>query len=157
MAMRVMPSPRCSFNVNGALSLVPATWKPDGALVCGFAGAGVTSCGAGAAGAGRVTAGVAGLRLAGVLGRGVVASVWVLVLAFVLAFVLALVLAFVLVFDRAVDFDERLTLRRDVPACDLVLAALAFFADFLFVLAIICASGSVSNHSQQNHVPRKGG
>ncbi|WP_298240441.1 hypothetical protein [uncultured Bradyrhizobium sp.] len=35
-----MPSPRCSFNENGALALVPTTWNPDGAPGDGFEGAG---------------------------------------------------------------------------------------------------------------------
>src|SRR5262249_6491888 len=73
MAMSVMPSPRCSFNVNGALSLVPSTWKPEGALVCGFEGAGVTGRGTDTAGLSGVVAGVFGLLLAGVLDLGNVA------------------------------------------------------------------------------------
>src|SRR5580692_6048738 len=70
MARSVMPSPRCSFNVNGALPLVPSTWKPEGALACGFEAAGVAGRGTEAASLGGVVAGVLGFALAGVLELG---------------------------------------------------------------------------------------
>ena len=55
-----MPSPRCSFNVNGALPLVPSTWKPEGALACGFEAAGIAGRGTETAGLGGVVAGALG-------------------------------------------------------------------------------------------------
>jgi hypothetical protein len=68
MAMSVMPSPRCSFNVNDALSLVPTTSKPEAAFVCGFEGGGVTGRGTGTDGFGGVTAGVVADVVADVVG-----------------------------------------------------------------------------------------
>src|SRR5262245_43524119 len=131
MAMRVMPSPRCSFNVNGALSFVPSTWKPDGALVCGFKGAGVAGRGTDTAGLDGVAAGVFGLLLADVLDLGTV-EVFGLVL--------------VAGFDLTVGCDRDWALRLTVPALDLVFdlllvfaAALAFGADFVFFLATMRA------------------
>src|SRR6476661_7436274 len=125
MAMSVMPSPRCSFNVNGALSFVPSTWKPEGALVCGFEGAGVTGRGTDTAGLGGVVADVLGLLLAGVLDLGLV---------------------FVASLELALGCDGDLALRLTVPALDLVFAlllvfaaALAFGTDFVFFLATIRA------------------
>src|SRR5262249_60614319 len=72
MAMSVMPSPRCSFNVNGALLFVPSTWNPEGALVCGVEGVGVTGRGTDTGGLGGVVAGAFGLLLAGGMGVGLV-------------------------------------------------------------------------------------
>src|SRR5262249_61373850 len=72
MARRVMPSPRCSFNGNGALLFVPSTWKPEGALVCGFEGVGVTGRGTDTGGLGGVVAGGFGLLLGGVLELGLI-------------------------------------------------------------------------------------
>src|SRR6516164_8244923 len=126
MAMSVMPSPRCSFNVNGALSFVPSTWKPEGALVCGFEEAAVTGRGTDTAGVGGVVSAVFGLLWAGVLALGTVA-------------VLGLVLVAGL--DLALGCDGDLTFRLTIPAVDLVFAlllvfaaALAFGTDFVFFL-----------------------
>src|SRR5258708_1937479 len=135
MATSVMPSPRCSFNVNGALPFVPSTWKPEGALACGFVGAGVAGRGTETAGLGGVVAGALGLLLASVLDLGRVA-VFGLVLAAGLDLVAGLDLAF-----RDGDL-----VRLTVPALDLVFAlllvlaaALAFADFFVFFLATMRA------------------
>jgi hypothetical protein len=129
--MSVMPSPRCSFNVNGALSFEPSTWKPEGALVCGFEGAGVTGRGTDTAGLGGVVAGDLGLLLAGLLDLGMVAVFGLILVAGL---------------DLASDCDGDLALRLIVPALDLVFAlllvfaaALAFGPDFVFFLATMRA------------------
>ncbi|MGO9108206.1 MAG: hypothetical protein ACLP9L_03140 [Thermoguttaceae bacterium] len=139
-----MPSPRCSFNVNGALSFVPSTWKPEGALVCGFEGAGVTGRRTDTAGLGDVVAGVLGLLLAGVLDLGKVA-------VFGLVFVAGL--------DPALGCDGALALLLTVPALDLVAlllvfaAALAFGTVFVFSLAAMRAPASAPNDSQPCRMP----
>src|SRR5271170_1755784 len=107
MAMSVMPSPRCSFNVNGALSFVPSTWKPEGALVCGFEGAGVTGRRTDTAGLGGVVAGVflvvvAGLDLA--LGCGGDLALRLTVPPLDLVFALLLDFAAALAFGTVFDF-----------------------------------------------------
>src|SRR5260370_5303763 len=129
MATSVMTSPRCSFNVNGALPFVPSTWKPEGALACGFEGAGVAGRGAETAGLGGVVAGALGLLLASVLDLGRVA-VFGLVLAAGLDLVAGLDLA----------FPDGGLVRLTVPALDLVFPLLFLFspplpfADFLSFL-----------------------
>ncbi len=147
MATSVMPSPRCSFNVNGALPFVPSTWKPEGALACGFVGAGVAGRGTETAGLGGVVAGALGLLLASVLDLGRVA-VFGLVLAAGLDLVAGLDLAF-----RDGDL-----VRLTVPALDLVFAlllvlaaALAFADFFVFFLATMRAP-SAPNYSQPSRV-----
>src|SRR5665213_2925676 len=87
MATSVMPSPRCSFNVNSALALVPSTWKPDAAPAGGFEVAGVAGRATGTAGVDGVVTGALGLRLA--LGR---IAVFRLVFAAGLGFAAGLVL-----------------------------------------------------------------
>jgi len=116
--MSVMPSPRCSFNVNGALLFVPSTWNPEGALVCGFEGVGVTGRGTDTGGLGGVVAGAFGLLLAGVVDPGRLAT-------------FGLILAAGL--DRAFRDGDLLLVRLTVPAL-FAPAALAF-ADFVFFLA----------------------
>jgi hypothetical protein len=144
MAMSVMPSPRCSFNVKGALSFVPSTWKPEGALVCGFGGAGVTDRRTDAAGLGNVVVGVLGVLLAGVLDLGMVA-------------VFGLVLVAGL--DPALGSDGDLALRPTFPVPDLVAlllvfdAALDFGAVFVFFLATMRAPASAPYDSQPCRMP----
>src|SRR5690242_8027965 len=96
MPISVMPSPRCSFNVNSALLFVPTTSKPEDVPVCGLAGAGVAGAGADTTGFGVVAAGDLGLCGAGVV--GVVFAAFGRVLLAGLAFALALG------FDFAFDF-----------------------------------------------------
>ncbi len=147
-----MPSPRCSFNVNGALLFVPSTWKPEGALACGFEGAGVAGRGTETAGLGGVVAGALGLFLASVLGLGRVA-VFGLVLA--TGFVLAAGLDLIAGLDLA--FRDGDLVRLAVPAPDLVFALLLVFAaalafaDFIFFLATMRAP-SAPNDSRQRRV-----
>ena len=135
-----MPSPRCNFNVNVALPLVPSTWKPEGVLACGFEGAGVAGRGTETAGLGGVVAGALDLLLASVLDLGRVA-VFGLVLAAGLDLVAGLDLAF---------RDEDLV-RLTVPALDLVFAlrlvfaAALAFADFVFFLATMRAPSALND------------
>ena len=125
-----MPSPRCSFNVNGALLFVPSTWKAEEALVCGFEGAGVTGRGNDTAGLDGVAAGVFGLSLAGVLDSGNV-----------------VLFGLVLVTGLDLAFRDGDLIRLTVPALDLVFALLLVFAAtlafgtvFVFFLATMRAS-----------------
>src|ERR1700736_3328387 len=139
MAMSVMPSPRCSFNVNGALSFEPSTWKPEGALVRGFEGADVTGRGTDTAGLGGVVAGVLGLLLAGLLDLGMVAVFGLILVAGL---------------DLALDYDG--DLRLIVPALDLVFAAaLAFGTDFVFLCAPRFRSERQPAMSRQTQSPTK--
>jgi hypothetical protein len=123
-----MPSPRCSFNVNGALSFVPSTWKPEGALACGFEAAGVAGRGTETAALGRVVAGALGLLLASVLDLGGVA-------------VFGLVLAAGL--DLAFRDGDLVRLTGPLPdlvfAVPLVFAAALAFTDFALSLATMRA------------------
>ena len=142
-----MPSPRCSFNVNGALSFEPSTWKPEGALVCGFEGAGVTGRGTDTAGLGGVVAGVLGLLLAGLCDLGMVAVFGLILVAGL---------------DLALDCDG--DLRLIVPALVFALllvfaAALAFGTDFVFFLATMRAPlplRTTASHVATNPKPNQG-
>ena len=134
-----MPSPRCSFNVNGALGFVPSTWKPEGACTCRFEGTELDGPGAATAGRGCVVVGALGLLLADPLGLGeVVGSDLATGLDLAAGLDLATGSAF---------GDDRDLLRLTVPALDfaiallflffllLVLAAALAFKDFAFFLA----------------------
>jgi hypothetical protein len=108
---------------------VPSTWKPEGALACGFEGAGVAGRGTETAGLGGVVAGALGLVFVGVLDLGRVA-VFGLVLA------AGLDLAF-----RDGDLVCLTVLALDLAFALLLVFAVALaFADFVFFLATMRAS-----------------